>query len=89
MLLELFQFLSIRYSETVAVDPHSARSLEVGDVVNLAARIQGVAEPNGIQVTEAVWVRLQDEYLFGEPVPVKLKGKGTATSYALRGRKSG
>lgn len=60
-----------------------------GDVVNLAARIQGVAEPNGIQVTEAVRVRLQDDYLFGEPVPVELKGKGTVTSYALRGRKSG
>jgi len=60
-----------------------------GDVVNLASRIQGVAEPNGIQVTDAVRVRLQDDYLFGDPVAVELKGRGTVTSYALRGRRSG
>jgi len=60
-----------------------------GDVVNVAARIQAVAAPNGIQVTEAVRVRLQDDYVFGEPVPVDLKGKGTVTSFSLLGRKSG
>jgi adenylate cyclase len=59
-----------------------------GDVVNLASRIQGVAEPNGIQVTDAVRVRLQDDYLFGDPIAVDLKGRGTVTSYALRGRKA-
>lgn len=60
-----------------------------GDVVNLASRIQSAAPPNGIRVTEAVRVRLQDDYLFGDPLPVELKGKGTVTSYLLLDRKSG
>jgi len=54
-----------------------------GDVVNLASRIQSAAPPNGIRVTEAVRVRLQDDYLFGDPLPIELKGKGTVMSSVL------
>ncbi|MGF1515480.1 MAG: adenylate/guanylate cyclase domain-containing protein [Elainellaceae cyanobacterium] len=57
-----------------------------GDAVNIASRMESHGEPGGIQVTEAVWLRLRDRYHFEARGLVNVKGKGDMLTYWLKGR---
>ena len=54
-----------------------------GDVVNVAARYESTAEPNRIHVSDAVRVRLVDDFDFEDAGEVELKGKGQMRSWFL------
>ena len=59
-----------------------------GDVVNLASRYENTSSPNNIHVSEAVRIRLADDFIFSDGSSVELKGKGTVPSYYLLGKKT-
>lgn len=58
-----------------------------GDVVNTASRMESSGKPDEIHVTEAVKIRLSDDYNFLEQGTIDLKGKGIVESYRLTGKK--
>lgn len=58
-----------------------------GDVVNITSRLEGTAEPMKIHVSESVYSRLQDSYLFEERGEVDLKNRGKLRTYFLTGKK--
>ena len=58
-----------------------------GDVVNIASRFESSAEPNHIHVSDAVRVRLEDDFSFEDAGEVDLKGKGKMRSWVLTGDK--
>lgn len=58
-----------------------------GDVVNVASRFETTASPDKIHVSEAVRVRLSDDFLFHDSGIVELKGKGKVPSFYLLGKK--
>lgn len=59
-----------------------------GDTVNIASRMESEGMPGCIQVTEATYQRLQDQYLFIERGEIPVKGRGHMNTYLLIGRKS-
>lgn len=59
-----------------------------GDVVNVASRMESTSEPGFIQVSNAVRVRLQDDYDFDDRGPVEMKGKGSVHTWYLTGRRT-
>ncbi len=59
-----------------------------GDAVNVASRMESQGEPGKIQVTQAIYDRLQDRYQFEERGVIPVKGKGDMTTYWLLGKKS-
>ncbi len=59
-----------------------------GDVVNVASRMESTSEPGFMQVSDAVRVRLQDDYQFDERGPVEMKGKGSMNTWYLTGRQA-
>jgi adenylate cyclase len=54
-----------------------------GDTVNAASRLESVAAPGTVQVSEAVYDRLSGNYAFSGPFVVFLKGKGATTARSL------
>lgn len=54
-----------------------------GDTVNITARIQNVAEPNEIIVSEAFFMKLKTKYLFKSKMQVNIKGKGDYPVYVM------
>lgn len=58
-----------------------------GDTVNTASRMESHGTPGYIQVTQATYERLQDNYLFKERGIIQVKGKGEMATYFLTGRK--
>ena len=58
-----------------------------GDTVNTASRMESHGVPGAIQVTEATYRQLQDEYAFEERGMVQVKGKGEMRTYLLLGRR--
>jgi len=59
-----------------------------GDVVNVASRFESTAQPDRIHVSEAVKVRLADDYFFIDGGTVELKGKEAMRSFQLIGKKT-
>lgn len=59
-----------------------------GDTVNTASRMESHGIPGYIQVTQATYERLQDNYLFQKRGIIPVKGKGEMTTYLLIGIKS-
>ena len=57
-----------------------------GDAVNTASRMESHGVPGRIQVTEATYKRLQNQYVFEERGVISVKGKGEMMTYFLRGR---
>ncbi len=57
-----------------------------GDTVNIASRITTEGVPGMIQVDQATYRRLRDNFEFLEPQTVYLKGKGDTTVYRMIGR---
>jgi len=60
-----------------------------GDVVNIASRYETTGTPNKIHVSDAVRVRLEDDFIFEDAGEVDLKGKGMMRSWFLVGDKEG
>ncbi len=58
-----------------------------GDTVNIAARLESLAEPMHIQVSEQVFALLRDDFLFSSSYKNEIKGKGIYSTYCLQGRK--
>jgi len=56
-----------------------------GDTMNVASRIEGIAEPNGIAVSEATFYGANERIAFGEPELVTLKGVGEVKVYRVIG----
>ena len=56
-----------------------------GDTVNVASRMESHGLPDKIQVTEAVYERLRDEFVFERRGLVEVKGKGATLTYFLVG----
>jgi class 3 adenylate cyclase len=54
-----------------------------GDTVNTASRMESLALPGTIQVTEEVYHRLKDKYQFEERGAIEVKGKGAMMTYFL------
>lgn len=47
----------------------------MGDAVNVAARLQQVADPGDITVSESVWRRVRDRYETSAMGPLEVKGR--------------
>lgn len=60
-----------------------------GDVVNIASRYESTGVPNKIHVSDAVRVRLEDDFAFEDAGEVDLKGKGVVHSWFLVRDKEG
>ncbi|MBI3173884.1 MAG: adenylate/guanylate cyclase domain-containing protein [Chloroflexi bacterium] len=59
-----------------------------GDTVNIASRMESHGLPGRIQVSEAVYHCLREEYRFEERGPLTVKGRGEMTTYWLMGRRT-
>ncbi|MEL7314368.1 MAG: adenylate/guanylate cyclase domain-containing protein, partial [Cyanobacteria bacterium J06559_3] len=59
-----------------------------GDAVNVASRMESQGVADAIQVTEAVYKRLKNQYLLEARGLVDVKGKGQMMTYWLKGRRS-
>lgn len=57
-----------------------------GNAVNVASRMQTQSEPGRIQVSEAVYEILKDDYEFKERGRIDVKGVGKMKTYFLEGR---
>lgn len=58
-------------------------------MVNVASRYESTGMPNRIHVSDAVRVRLEDDFLFEDAGEVDLRGKGRMRSWFLLGDKEG
>ncbi len=58
-----------------------------GDVVNVASRMESTAPAGEIQVTDAMYKIIKDQFLFQERGVIEIKGKGPMTSWLLLGEK--
>ena len=68
------------------VDPLSGHGFMLGDAVNTAARLQGVAPPMGVVVGEATHGLTADLFEYEPLAPVGLKGKSVPTNLWLARR---
>jgi len=59
-----------------------------GDTVNIASRMESHGLPGRIQVSEAVYHCLSEEYRFEERGPLAVKGRGEMITYWLIGRRT-
>ena len=55
-----------------------------GDTVNLASRMESGGVPDMIQVTQPVYERLKDEFVFEPRGPIEVKGKGHVEAWLLK-----
>ena len=54
-----------------------------GDTINVAARLQGLAEPDGITVSKAIWDLTKDSYPYDPPRVAHLKNLGDSDVYDI------
>jgi class 3 adenylate cyclase/tetratricopeptide (TPR) repeat protein len=82
--------IGVNTGEVLAsVDPQPGEPMVTGDTVNVAARLQGEAEPGGILVSERT-ARGARGFRFEDPRPRDLKGKaGPVSALALLGASEG
>ena len=59
-----------------------------GDTVNIASRMESQGQKDRIQVTEAIYYHLKDQYNFECRGTIFVKGKGNMITYFLTGRKT-
>ncbi len=58
-----------------------------GDTVNIASRMESQGQRGQIQVTEATYQALKDQFTLAERGTIHVKGRGDMTTYWLLGRK--
>ena len=58
-----------------------------GDTVNIASRMESSGLPGQIQVSEAVYQKLHDQYELEHRGTVDIKGKGPMSTYLLQHKK--
>ncbi|MBL8003726.1 MAG: hypothetical protein JNL36_01400 [Candidatus Kapabacteria bacterium] len=58
-----------------------------GDTVNTASRMESYGEIHKIQVSEASYELLKNDFHFEERIPIEMKGKGFMKTYFLLGKK--
>lgn len=58
-----------------------------GDAVNIASRMESSGEPGRIQVTDATYDLLKDQFTFEDQRYVDIKGRGQMVTYYLTGRR--
>lgn len=59
-----------------------------GDTVNTASRMESQGLPGEIQVSQATYEHLQQQYLFESRGSITIKGKGEMMTYLLRGKRA-
>ncbi len=59
-----------------------------GDAVNVASRMESHGEPGYIQVTEATYVRLKDQFVLEPRGAISVKGRGEMITYWLTGQRN-
>lgn len=59
-----------------------------GDTVNVASRMESQGKPSKIQVTEATYQQLQNQYQFEQRGIISIKGRGEMVTYWLTGKKT-
>jgi adenylate cyclase len=59
-----------------------------GDAVNVASRMETTGETGKIQVSQAAYQRLKDEFFLEPRSPIEVKGKGTMQTWFLREAKA-
>ncbi|MDF0556477.1 adenylate/guanylate cyclase domain-containing protein [Kamptonema sp. UHCC 0994] len=59
-----------------------------GDAVNVASRMESHGKPGYIQVTEATYAHLKEDYILESRGAIAVKGRGEMTTYWLVGRRS-
>jgi guanylate cyclase len=59
-----------------------------GDTVNTASRMESHGIPGAIQVSQAAYERLREEYAFEDRGVIQVKGKGDLPTYLLKGRRT-
>ena len=57
-----------------------------GDTVNLASRMESHGVTGEIQVTDAVYERMREKYVFEARGKIEIKGRGQQQAYLLKGR---
>ena len=62
------------------VDPASGRGFLTGDAVNVAARLQAAAPPDGVVVGELSYALTEKAFVYEPIEPLALKGKTTAVA---------
>jgi len=58
-----------------------------GDAVNVASRMESSGEEGKIQVSEAIYDQLNEEFELEARDPIEIKGKGRMQTWFLIGRK--
>ncbi|HEY5704216.1 MAG TPA: adenylate/guanylate cyclase domain-containing protein [Terrimicrobiaceae bacterium] len=58
-----------------------------GDTVNLASRMESHGVTGEIQVTDAVYERMREKYVFEPRGKIDIKGRGQQRAYLLKGRR--
>jgi class 3 adenylate cyclase len=59
-----------------------------GDTVNLASRMESHGVTGEIQVTNTVYERMREKYLFEPRGKIEIKGRGEQQTYLLKGRRA-
>jgi guanylate cyclase len=57
-----------------------------GDTVNIASRLEALAQPDTVLVSDTTYALLKDDYLFEPREHVTIKGIGEKVVYVLTGR---
>ena len=57
-----------------------------GDTVNTASRMESHGLPDTIQISEATYLLIEDQYQFKKRGSINVKGKGEMAAYLLKGR---
>ncbi len=57
-----------------------------GDTVNTASRMESHGLPDNIQISEATYLLIEDQYQFKKRGSINVKGKGEMAAYLLKGR---
>ena len=67
--------VGVNTGEVIAPIGEREQRLVSGDAVNVASRLEQAAEPGSVLVGERTWLACRQDFKFGEPLSLELKGK--------------